>query len=102
MIRRPPRSTLFPYTTLFRSVPERLHRGLCREPGSRRLQVRQPPGEEYLRLRLVFQHVNISGESGWPILRVFCEGWESSLSLWFVHTARPAPFVGAGLVVFGW
>src|SRR5258708_14372822 len=27
MIRRPPRSTLFPYTTLFRSsVPERLHR----------------------------------------------------------------------------
>src|SRR3712207_7877455 len=26
MIRRPPRSTLFPYTTLFRSVPERLDR----------------------------------------------------------------------------
>src|SRR5438093_4210452 len=24
MIRRPPRSTLFPYTTLFRSVPEEL------------------------------------------------------------------------------
>src|SRR2546426_9214257 len=23
MIRRPPRSTLFPYTTLFRSIPER-------------------------------------------------------------------------------
>src|SRR3712207_7012922 len=48
MIRRPPRSTLFPYTTLFRSlepvaVPEvladlrqhaldALHRGLCHEP----------------------------------------------------------------------
>src|SRR5256885_12305897 len=29
MIRRPPRSTLFPYTTLFRSAPElRLRRGL--------------------------------------------------------------------------
>src|SRR2546428_3599716 len=32
MIRRPPRSTLFPYTTLFRSVPgdraERRHRAL--------------------------------------------------------------------------
>src|SRR3989442_7638937 len=27
MIRRPPRSTLFPYTTLFRSIG-RLHRGL--------------------------------------------------------------------------
>src|SRR2546425_6343098 len=26
MIRRPPRSTLFPYTTLFRSVVERLRR----------------------------------------------------------------------------
>src|SRR3712207_7760869 len=25
MIRRPPRSTLFPYTTLFRSVPRQLH-----------------------------------------------------------------------------
>src|SRR3712207_8892950 len=29
MIRRPPRSTLFPYTTLFRSVPRR-HHGLPR------------------------------------------------------------------------
>src|SRR5947209_16535405 len=26
MIRRPPRSTLFPYTTLFRSEPDGLHR----------------------------------------------------------------------------
>src|SRR5687768_18312295 len=26
MIRRPPRSTLFPYTTLFRSLPRGLHR----------------------------------------------------------------------------
>src|SRR3712207_7231282 len=32
MIRRPPRSTLFPYTTLFRSTPHRsprLHRSHC-------------------------------------------------------------------------
>src|SRR2546422_3018783 len=28
MIRRPPRSTLFPYTTLFRSVESRLPRGV--------------------------------------------------------------------------
>src|SRR2546430_4751641 len=27
MIRRPPRSTLFPYTTLFRSAPGARHRG---------------------------------------------------------------------------
>src|SRR5258708_30849058 len=31
MIRRPPRSTLFPYTTLFRSPPPAGHRG--RPPG---------------------------------------------------------------------
>src|SRR2546422_6048192 len=28
MIRRPPRSTLFPYTTLFRSILQIAHRGL--------------------------------------------------------------------------
>src|SRR3712207_8194317 len=28
MIRRPPRSTLFPYTTLFRSTPEQVREGL--------------------------------------------------------------------------
>src|SRR3712207_7659298 len=31
MIRRPPRSTLFPYTTLFRSAGERRARGFERE-----------------------------------------------------------------------
>src|SRR2546430_3215509 len=29
MIRRPPRSTLFPYTTLFRSRCNRIHKWLC-------------------------------------------------------------------------
>src|SRR5690348_18223255 len=34
MIRRPPRSTLFPYTTLFRSLAARLrHRALARRVG---------------------------------------------------------------------
>src|SRR2546430_13135480 len=33
MIRRPPRSTLFPYTTLFRSRPVRFVAGLWHEPG---------------------------------------------------------------------
>src|SRR2546428_3964134 len=32
MIRRPPRSTLFPYTTLFRSPPVLLHDGLGDAP----------------------------------------------------------------------
>src|SRR3712207_8300840 len=47
MIRRPPRSTLFPYTTLFRSVgPEAVPLGrpvlLCHGPPHRR-RVAQPP-----------------------------------------------------------
>src|SRR5215469_17598542 len=33
MIRRPPRSTLFPYTTLFRSRPAGRAGTRCREPG---------------------------------------------------------------------
>src|SRR3712207_9361830 len=32
MIRRPPRSTLFPYTTLFRSIPLRAYREVPVEP----------------------------------------------------------------------
>src|SRR6478609_10929038 len=39
MIRRPPRSTLFPYTTLFRSARRRAHfstgRRPCSRPGTR-------------------------------------------------------------------
>src|SRR3712207_8636079 len=37
MIRRPPRSTLFPYTTLFRSMPQHLERDRV-DPRLRRLQ----------------------------------------------------------------
>src|SRR3712207_7232144 len=41
MIRRPPRSTLFPYTTLFRSVGRRLGQDL-RELGRRRVGPVEP------------------------------------------------------------
>src|SRR2546426_5571805 len=47
MIRRPPRSTLFPYTTLFRSVPARVEvddqRKHRREVGERRGDQHLPP-----------------------------------------------------------
>src|SRR2546429_6027924 len=46
MIRRPPRSTLFPYTTLFRSLSVALHRQL--------LQISRKP----LEVLLVRQHRN--------------------------------------------
>src|SRR5260221_1086418 len=54
MIRRPPRSTLFPYTTLFRSSGGQTRR--CADAGNRRLahagrprHSRQSTGSEYRR-----------------------------------------------------
>src|SRR2546422_6272452 len=44
MIRRPPRSTLFPYTTLFRSpsVWPRPHHGICRRADAARVGATDP------------------------------------------------------------
>src|SRR2546427_10851985 len=55
MIRRPPRSTLFPYTTLFRSNPEDSLAGTRKVPFSRVLCIEQddfrdPPPPKYFRL----------------------------------------------------
>src|SRR5256885_9714940 len=60
MIRRPPRSTLFPYTTLFQSPPvthrarrvgdNRLTEGVCRPLVPERVQQRHRPLEARLRL----------------------------------------------------
>src|SRR5258705_3157424 len=47
MIRRPPRSTLFPYTTLFRSVRCRLHHAA---PGHRRRAISFRNGSASCRL----------------------------------------------------
>src|SRR3712207_8325662 len=47
MIRRPPRSTLFPYTTLFRSVPSTMRQLPGGQPGRLRrcpARPRQPDG----------------------------------------------------------
>src|SRR3712207_7928910 len=51
MIRRPPRSTLFPYTTLFRSVLElhALAQGLQRLAAHGRVADRRPVGLGHLR-----------------------------------------------------
>src|SRR3712207_8932245 len=48
MIRRPPRSTLFPYTTLFRSVHE-LHSGAGQLRGGQRVGRRQRAVVDLLR-----------------------------------------------------
>src|SRR3712207_7415546 len=68
MIRRPPRSTLFPYTTLFRSVeddvrdlavgPLMLEKGKKLAGGAARVDVRQPKDRKSTRLNS--SHANIS------------------------------------------
>src|SRR3712207_8551872 len=77
MIRRPPRSTLFPYTTLFRSadLPVEVHQrldvpgGVVPLPGApprggseprRRRRVLDEPGEDRKSTRLNSSHANIS------------------------------------------
>src|SRR2546430_12252016 len=50
MIRRPPRSTLFPYTTLFRS--HNVHGTRVIDPGTRCRQRRQAPKEPVHRIWL--------------------------------------------------
>src|SRR3712207_8844893 len=73
MIRRPPRSTLFPYTTLFRSqAPLHLDKGdvRCRfdeaeQEGAMQIQLRAPwlalaAGQDRKSTRLNSSHANIS------------------------------------------
>src|SRR5258708_26138106 len=50
MIRRPPRSTLFPYTTLFRSQPRRHARRHARRQAIRQARLRPPPANPKLRV----------------------------------------------------
>src|SRR2546422_5509496 len=77
MIRRPPRSTLFPYTTLFRSR-------LRAQPGGRRRGragrvARAAPGPRSLRRQVVAAHVAVDRKStrlnsshGYISYAVFC------------------------------
>src|SRR3712207_7772955 len=69
MIRRPPRSTLFPYTTLFRSLPVRPARGVEQHDRRRLGLARLHQGEQLEGLverpdrkstRLNSSHANIS------------------------------------------
>src|SRR3712207_6916153 len=59
MIRRPPRSTLFPYTTLFRSV----RRGPVEDPPARRLRGRRVEVEDDVK-------VGPAGQQLRPVRRV--------------------------------
>src|SRR3712207_7453627 len=70
MIRRPPRSTLFPYTTLFRSMPERVAAlggrvvaGMALQPPATATSIRGAEltdGPDRKSTRLNSSHANIS------------------------------------------
>src|SRR5437660_3651659 len=72
MLRRPPRSTLFPYTTLFRSPPPARHERPRPPPP------RQPRGADRKSTRLNSSHVAIS-------YAVFCLKKKKQIS----HVGRP-------------
>src|SRR5260221_5831889 len=57
MIRRPPRSTLFPYTTLFRSCPEPAH--AMRKPRGTQAHLRVPESLTALAQHLVIRHAQV-------------------------------------------
>src|SRR3712207_9315746 len=90
MIRRPPRSTLFPYTTLFRSVPRpaadapeavparRLSDDVARRPHPRGRR-RVPARADRKSTRLNSSHANIS-------YAVFCLKKKKKETLWCIVT----------------
>src|SRR2546427_9099244 len=61
MIRRPPRSTLFPYTTLFRSAERAALGGTVAEHGQR-----QPGHQRHRRATAAGRHGQRQPERGWP------------------------------------
>src|SRR2546422_4370312 len=88
MIRRPPRSTLFPYTTLFRSIalsgcsfskklrPLKYERGSCRDSHSSCLmRSEEHTSELQSRLHLVCRLL-LEKKNTWmaPSFRAVCEG----------------------------
>src|SRR5438445_3343089 len=75
MIRRPPRSTLFPYTTLFRSLRDSPHPHLCPpdRPGVQRLprseeHTSELQSRQYLVCRLLLEKKNIRADAALPVI----------------------------------
>src|SRR5258708_18356850 len=92
MIRRPPRSTLFPYTTLFRSVR---HRGLAttRETACPARPPPNPPiGRDRKSTRLNSSHQIIS-------YAVFCLKKKKRERTWSSRRSVPPPRAGCDLLL---
>src|SRR2546422_5585534 len=69
MIRRPPRSTLFPYTTLFRSERDAIARG---EGGERRAEEALHPLVHELGLAQDRKSTRLNSSHGYISYAVFC------------------------------
>src|SRR2546429_6533877 len=70
MIRRPPRSTLFPYTTLFRSI---IDRG---DDGGGHLESRKPAARDRVAVQIVIEgdrkSTRLNSSHGYISYAVFC------------------------------
>src|SRR2546422_7299167 len=92
MIRRPPRSTLFPYTTLFRSRAAGVDEVEAREPVLRRDLLRAQVlfhGEREVRPALDRKSTRLNSSHGYISYAVFClkkkkEDYQS-IRRWVVH-----------------
>src|SRR2546429_5200179 len=69
MIRRPPRSTLFPYTTLFRSLATQLNKGLGLPYGKTATVLQQAFGLQVSRDR---KSTRLNSSHGYISYAVFC------------------------------
>src|SRR5258705_4395685 len=101
MIRRPPRSTLFPYTTLFRSRGSAGIRGKARERGCRRLprghdhhsKTRQAPATAFTRFSRSEEHTSELQSLRHLVCRLLLEKKKSGIrdaNISRVRTRQPA------------
>src|SRR2546429_6693098 len=84
MIRRPPRSTLFPYTTLFRSLPALIVSGWTEAPRGSAFQLDSFQKADRKSTRLNSSHGYIS-------YAVFClKKKKYQVLIWYAAITRPA------------
>src|SRR5438477_1487297 len=79
MIRRPPRSTLFPYTTLFRSTAQHRCCSFCSSPRGQPRSPRHSRGKDRKSTRLNSSHMSIS-------YAVFCLKKKNKKTIIYTHT----------------
>src|SRR5437870_8370460 len=101
IVRRPPRSTLFPYTTLFRSLPAAHRRHpRCREPCQRSRQRSEEHTSElqsrgHLVCRLLLEKKNSAISLTGPTAVCFSASWSPACSTFMPPRATSS---GAGNV----